>query len=116
MSGHPGGRQTVIIRKGGIAEGRDGFSFKEQEFYLFPTRFHEEAEKIREPVFASPSLDDGTVEIRCAVKVEWSGVLSDRDKVRALAPFHIWREEVIRERFDYKQPAGSMLPLCGPFG
>ena len=29
------GRQSIILRKGGIAEGREGFSFKHREFFLF---------------------------------------------------------------------------------
>src|SRR5438477_1344443 len=30
------GEQSVILRKGGIAEGREGFSFRYREFFLFP--------------------------------------------------------------------------------
>ena len=41
------GEQSVIVRKGGIAEGREGFSFRERKFYLFPTFFHEQLEKTR---------------------------------------------------------------------
>jgi hypothetical protein len=41
------GDQSVILRKGGIAEGREGFSFRYREFFLFPTWFHEQAEKVR---------------------------------------------------------------------
>jgi hypothetical protein len=39
------GRQSIILRKGGIAEGRDGFSFQHREFFLFPTFFHEQLER-----------------------------------------------------------------------
>jgi hypothetical protein len=35
------GEQTILLRKGGIAEGRDGFGFRHSEFFLFPTFFHE---------------------------------------------------------------------------
>jgi hypothetical protein len=42
------GRQSIILRKGGIAEGREGFSFKHAEFFLFPTWFHEQPQKVRE--------------------------------------------------------------------
>ncbi len=31
------GTQSVLVRKGGIAEGRGGFQFRQQEFFLFPT-------------------------------------------------------------------------------
>ena len=43
------GRQKIILRKGGIAEGRDGFSFQHREFFLFPTFFHEQLERVRFP-------------------------------------------------------------------
>src|SRR5260370_26406400 len=33
------GETSLIFRKGGIAEGRDGFQFKHQNFFLFPTYF-----------------------------------------------------------------------------
>jgi hypothetical protein len=41
------GRQSVILGKGGIAEGRGGFSFRYREFFLFPTFFHEQIAKVR---------------------------------------------------------------------
>ena len=41
------GRQTVILRKGGIHEGREGFSFAHERFYLFPTRFHATSEQVK---------------------------------------------------------------------
>ena len=100
------GRQSIIIRKGGIAEGRAGFSFKHREFYLFPTWFHEEADKITEPRFSLPQPDSERVTIKCAVKVEWSGVITDWSVAQALAPFHILRKEVVKERFDYKDAPG----------
>jgi hypothetical protein len=41
------GEQSIILRKGGIAEGREGFSFRHREFFLFPTFFHEQVAKVR---------------------------------------------------------------------
>ena len=34
------GRQSLILRKGGIHEGREGFRVEHREFWLFPTHFH----------------------------------------------------------------------------
>ena len=39
----------MIIRKGGIAEGKAGFAFRHEEFLLFPTWFHEQLEKTTLP-------------------------------------------------------------------
>src|SRR5271165_6545650 len=41
------GETSLIFRKGGIAEGRDGFQFKHQSFFLFPTYFHGQIERTR---------------------------------------------------------------------
>ena len=44
------GRQALILRKGGIAEGRAGFAFQHEEFFLFPTWFHEQLERTTLPL------------------------------------------------------------------
>ena len=44
------GRQSIMLRKGGIDE--KGFWVEAGEFFLFPTYFHQMAEKVR-PEFAS---------------------------------------------------------------
>jgi hypothetical protein len=109
------GRQTIIIRKGGIAEGREGFSFKHREFFLFPTLFHEEARKIKEPQSFAPPDSSLDVTIRCAVAVEWSGAITDWSIAKSLAPFHILREEVVRERFEYKDAPGVHVAFVRAF-
>ena len=42
------GEQIVVLRKGGIAEGREGFQVEHEKFWLFPTRFHQQAEGVVE--------------------------------------------------------------------
>ena len=64
------GRQSIILRKGGIAEGRNGFAFRHPEFFLFPTSFHAQVDKIRSPgVSISESASD-EVEIRYFAQVD----------------------------------------------
>ena len=36
------GAQIIILRKGGISEGRVGFQARHPKFWLFPTRFHQQ--------------------------------------------------------------------------
>jgi hypothetical protein len=95
------GGQSLIIRKGGIAEGRDGFRFKHPEFLLFPTLFHEQAAKLRVP--ANTTLPagraDGQHEIQLLARAEWTRDVTDWATVQALEPFHIWAEPEIEKRF-----------------
>ena len=93
------GRQTVIIRKGGIAEGRAGFAFRHREFFLFPTFFHEQLERVRttEPVLPKPVPN--VIEISCFARVEEAQVMTHWDEVRALEGRHILREDTGTLRF-----------------
>jgi len=97
------GEQTVILRKGGIHEGREGFSFAHDEFLLFPTRFHGQADSVRLPVSElKPAWTDGEeVSLEYVVKVSKAVTLTDWEEVKALSEKHIWTEQTIRERFDW---------------
>lgn len=102
-----GGLQSVIVRKGGIAEGQNGFSFHEKEFFLFPTWFHEQVERTTLPsdtrVPPEPVED---LEIRYAASVEWTGTVEDWACVQSLAPLHVLQESVVADRFQYKDKPG----------
>src|SRR5262249_32908800 len=95
------GEQSLIVRKGGIAEGRGGFRFKHEKFALFPTLFHEQAAKLKVPegIALPAARTDGQHEVRLIAHAEWTADVSDWEKVRALAPFHLWQESEIEKRF-----------------
>jgi len=95
------GRQSVILRKGGIAEGRGGFSFRHREFFLFPTFFHEQIAKVRIAAADIP-VPGSTVAIRWYARVERAVRINSLAIAEALAPLHILSPELVRERFGYK--------------
>jgi hypothetical protein len=103
------GEQTVLLRKGGIAEGRDGFGFRHGEFFLFPTFFHEQLVKVRKTGLEIPAAREGEIEIRYFAKLEAQRHLTLWEQAAALEPFHILEESVVRERFEYK---GSGLHIA----
>ncbi len=104
------GRQSLIFRKGGIAEGRDGFRFKHESFFLFPTQFHQQAERIRPEILPALTPIDpapaGTVAIQNFFVLDWAMWIDDWPTLQRLEPFHVWREEVVRERFEYEDQRG----------
>ena len=95
------GRQSLILRQGGIHEGREGFSFAHDEFVLFPTRFHAQGDYVKIPgVEAKPEWELGDkVVIESKVMVKRAVTLTDWNEVALLADQHIWTEETIRDRF-----------------
>jgi hypothetical protein len=108
------GEQTILLRKGGIAEGRDGFGFRHSEFFLFPTFFHEQVVKVRTPGAEIPAARRGEIEIRYFAKLEGQREITSWPLAAALEPFHVLQESVVRERFEYKE-AGLQVALVRVF-
>ena len=108
------GEQTVLLRKGGIAEGREGFGFRHSEFFLFPTYFHEQIEKVRSGDAEIPERREGQIEVRYLAKLVAQREITSWLTAAALEPFHILQESVVRERFDYRQ-AGLHVALVRVF-
>ncbi|MGA0900561.1 MAG: DUF1802 family protein [Luteolibacter sp.] len=98
------GRQSILLRKGGIHEGHKGFSFAHDSFFLFPTRFHAQGEHVREGEFTPmPEWQEGediTITHHCVA--EWAVTLSDWKQLEAIEPLHIYSEATIRDRFDWE--------------
>lgn len=99
------GRQSVLLRKGGIHEGRQGFSFAHQSFFLFPTRFHTLANQVREgevTILAEWQVGN-MIHITHYAEAAWAVTLTDWAKVAALEPLHIYSEQTIRDRFHWEK-------------
>jgi hypothetical protein len=108
------GEQTILLRKGGLAEGREGFGFRHSEFFLFPTFFHEQVVKVRTPGAEIPATSNGEIHICYFARLEAQKVLTSWRMAATLEPFHILEESVVRERFDYKA-AGLHVALIRVF-
>lgn len=98
------GRQSVILRKGGIHEGRGGFSFAHDSFFLFPTRFHTTAEQVREgEVVAMPEWQPGdTIRITHHAEAVRAVTLTDWEQIADLRRFHIYSDATVKDRFDWE--------------
>ena len=101
------GRQIVILRKGGISEGRRGFQVEHAEFLLYPTRVHQERASVVEAVAdrfdALGAAPPNPTEVQLnffAHVVSWRRI-ETLESVERLRGQHIWRDGVIAERFDW---------------
>jgi hypothetical protein len=104
------GEQSIILRKGGIHEGRAGFFWKHDRFFLFPTRFHEQDVQFPWPGSSAPAAaEDEPHVITLFATVSFKYQLTSWEAVEELRPFHFWTTETIRERFDYTDDAGISL-------
>ena len=101
------GEQIIILRKGGISEGHGGFKVEHSRFLLFPTLFHQQRESV---VPSAQSRYDGMAPSFPAtdcVRIEFFGDVAAWQRLDSLAAAerlrgqHIWRDDVIAERFDW---------------
>jgi hypothetical protein len=107
------GEQTLILRKGGIAEASGGFRVEHPDFFLFPTLFHQQRECVvpegqtRFDLLMQdcPPMDQVRLQYFASAAGWWR--LGSLDTVRQLKGLHIWRDEVVEERF--KQGAEQAL-------
>jgi len=110
------GRQVIVIRKGGIAEGRGGLTFQHGEFALLPTFFHQQTERVV-PDFECAVREAGTsgdrewVEIRHAATLVWHRTVSDRAVLAKLRAYHILTSEEVEARFDQRPGPGVQVAL-----
>ncbi len=110
------GRQSILIRKGGIAEGKAGFRFLHQEFLLFPTWFHEQLEKtILSPDTLLPAQEEDSLEICYLASIEWIQLVEDFEKLQRIREFHILQDSVVHERFQYQERPGVHVALVRVF-
>ena len=104
------GQQSLILRKGGIHEGREGFRVAHREFWLFPTGFHQEPDAVipaTRPLLDQVLLQQPPAEevhIRHYVEVEQVVEIHDMERLSRLSPWHIWSEKTMVNRFHYKLP------------
>jgi hypothetical protein len=100
------GRQTVLLRKGGIGEKR--FEVAAHEFLLFPTVAHSHADRVRPE--HRDLLDDAAADstdehllVRAAAKVVAALPVERPDGLAAIADLHIWTAESVRtDRLDFR--------------
>jgi hypothetical protein len=125
------GDQAIILRKGGLHEGRGGFRPEHGEFLLFPTRFHQQRDAVvpaaqaRYDELARDFPPEDRVRIEFFAGVAAVRRVTSLAAALALQGRHVWRDEVIAERFAwgreesvwalvvrvFRLPAAVELPL-----
>ena len=101
------GKQTVILRKGGILETASGFMVESKKFLLFPTWEHQEIKHVKTQYhdFLNETLNhkpkDGYNIITSSAEVLDQIDISSNKIIDNLSSFHVWSDEYIKERINW---------------
>jgi hypothetical protein len=102
------GRQSVLLRKGGIIEETRDFALVERRFLLYPTYEHQDLSSVQEPYreWFRESLENrppsNVVRISSWAEVTDLFLTHDIDAVLRLSDLYAWSDDYIRMRMAYK--------------
>ena len=112
------GQQTIILRKGGIAEQGGTFRPEHDRFWLYPTHFHEQQQRGLKadalPLLEAASNDrspEGTIRFSAFCDVAEVWFVDRLNDVLALDALHVWSGETVCERFRYRTPGLYVLAV-----
>lgn len=101
------GDQILLLRKGGIREGKPRFQIPQRQVLLYPTYEHQKPELLKptdaEQVEPVPSgWHPEQVEIRAWAEITDVIEIDQAAQVEALLPLHCWNERFVAERLKWK--------------
>ena len=108
------GQQSILVRKGGIAE---DFRLEHRRFWFFPTYVHQQQDGIRPEAAAwlgeAMRNRPPTGKIRLSHWAEVAGIWQLREVTPAmrLAHLHFWSDETVRKRFEYRAPGLNVFAV-----
>lgn len=106
------GRQTLLIRKGGIEEIKAGFQVIHRDFWLLPTYVHQKAADLVPAVHAefeevqAAQPPAGAIPFQLYATAEDVVKVTDLDRLRSLEGYHILSWDCVASRFQYRNKPG----------
>ncbi len=112
------GRQTVLLRKGGIQEGPGGFAITHSRFALLPTQLHQNIDMLRPDArdLVEPGDDEPvTFDLTHGGEVTDIHTVPSREALDRLDGLHVWDEEYFDLRWNYKPERPLYLVVVRAF-
>ncbi len=115
------GRQSILLRKGGILEYKEGFEISQKIFLLYPTLEHQSREYLQQNYLQEIELllknngpnfnQDKINTITILARIEGMQEFNDETKLSKLEKYHIWNEKYVNMRMSYnpKKPMNALL-------
>jgi hypothetical protein len=107
------GRQSLLLRKGGIAEPTGDFQVQAKWFWLYPTYVHQQQNQLRETQWLETGEmfkphEKKILFFHLAEVVE-TFQLTKFDILEKLEPFHVLSKDCVSSRFAYRTPGLTVM-------
>ncbi|MCS7033071.1 MAG: DUF1802 family protein [Phycisphaerae bacterium] len=112
------GRQTLLLRKGGIHDSGGEFELEHTRFLLFPTYVHQSPDMIapdQRHRLEPRSVEPSQITLDTAGQVVQVLPVSSRQKLQNLEAFHIWSGSFLDKRLAYKPERPLLLLVVRAF-
>ena len=111
------GKQSILVRKGGIDEGPSGFLPEHPLFWLLPTAYHQSPDSLQSGAHellasAQNSFRPGEIRIDLLAAVEDVFRVERVEDLEKLRGLHIWSDATTGQRFHYRAPGLFIMLLC----
>jgi len=115
------GKQSILLRKGGILEYKKGFEISQKIFLLYPTFEHQSKEYLQPNYLENFELlvegkdsitnNDKLNTIRILASIEEIHEFCDETTLLKLEKYHIWNERYVQSRMNYnpKKPMNALF-------
>jgi len=111
------GREVVLLRKGGIREPAKGFSVEHDEFFLFPTYVHQNADELSDSARAAlPDVNRAAplaslLRLELYATVAASTEVTELGLLRRLDGQHALAWPAVERRFHYRRPGLHVIAV-----
>src|SRR5215510_4645142 len=105
------GKQSILLRKGGILEYKEGFEISQKIFLVYPTLEHQSKEYLQQDYLQEFELllenndpkfvQANTNTITILAQIEGIHEFNDESKLSKLEKYHIWNEKYVNMRMSY---------------
>ena len=111
------GRQTLLLRKGGLIEKQKRFTVEHPEFFIYPTYLHQQRKGVvpemaadLDQLLISPPSEDQVILTHYAV-VRTAVPITDLEMLSRLGEHHVFTSDEVSKRFAYGKAPGLNLLL-----
>lgn len=100
------GRQILLLRKGGLLDPEGAFALEYSQFWLAPTRFHQDATLVKSAdvsFLQAPPPKLGVLPLQSYARAEKTWAVSFEESEKLAQLDHIWSARWLESRFDYQR-------------